>query len=140
MWNGGAKMKRQGYHGAKTGYAPDGHFMCSKLEMSADVWLCYHGIQHEVHPRIPGRRGTADFLVYGNYVEINGVRFRTKNGASARQDEELIAKYNGSGKMPIIISGCNHHTIRRELNKKLGKLVEGIKIIEELGLEVKWEA
>lgn len=91
-----------------TGYeADDGHFVLSYYEFAVDNLLFYHGVPHEVHPRIrkgDNRRG--DFKVGGTYVEVAGYAADGRRARTRRYHQKLDEKlefYSASGRPVIVI-------------------------------------
>lgn len=71
----GVEIRRDGWDGGKRFAGADGHLVRSTYERRACDWLSEHGIPHSIEPSLPwDRRGRADFLANGWYIEIWGVQ------------------------------------------------------------------
>lgn len=95
----GVEIRRDGWDGGKRFVCADGHSVRSTYERRVCDWLNEHGIPHAVEPVLPwDRRGRADFLANGWYVEVWGVQ-GSRNYAERRTRK--IAAYKGHG-APLI--------------------------------------
>lgn len=83
-------MHQRGFNGGfgfgYRGNAKDGHYCMSLHELYFDNFLYDNGIEHASQVLLPNSRRTADFLVYGTYIEIDGM---------CREDNYWDEKYDG---------------------------------------------
>lgn len=71
----GVEIRRDGWDGGKRFNGTDGHLLRSTYERRVCDWLSDHGVPHSVEPVLPwDRRGRADFLANGWYIEVWGVQ------------------------------------------------------------------
>ncbi len=84
----GIPVRQNGYCGGRRLLCVDGHTVRSSYEQRVDDWLTAHGVAHECEPHMPfDRRGRADFLANGWYIEIWGME--TSARYRARRDHKL---------------------------------------------------
>ena len=112
-------------------FAPDGHYLDSKLELIVDWYLWSRNIPHKIHGLIAeNKRYKYDFKLGNCFVEVWGL-----NGRKSYDDSRLIkeALYKSQGQTLISIEGNLFQKSFMEIEKSLDKIFNeyGFNIIKQ---------
>lgn len=112
----GIGVRSSGF-GGKRFTCNDGHIVMSIYEQRVDNWLHFHGLGHEVEPKLPfGKRYRGDFLVGDTYIEIWGV---LRSPAYTKRRAEKTAKYQEHGLRLVELSPYHFESSRNGFYERI---------------------